>query len=462
MAIRFLDEEEPRKTKVRFLDEPSTAEEAGIGSGLGALAAGRRLVTDPMETARQPRATAETGLQLAQTAGQIAFPYLSAPVTGATEYGIQRVRGSEHKQAAQEAAVAGSLDLLLTGAGVGISKAVKPLLKKAIPAFTGISEESTELALKKPSIFKGKLNLEKTFNKLGTKAQNAANYIQKEAGKAVGAEKEALRGLKIKFNFDDIAKNIDDFIKQKQFGRETVLSVKDIDKINSFSNKIRTLGKGKGMGADELYAVKKQMDDLVKFDPQVVKKIGSEAEGILKQTSKQIAERLGNISPKFKKVSKKYAEILNLRNDVLPKLKRTTAGTNVKNIFKRGLATEEPVSFLEEFKQLDKLAPAKYKFAEEANEALVRQQFEHWVPKSSTLRNIRLASFTAGGVGGYVGKTPILVGAAALGAATTPKTYKGIIKGGSALKRAMAKPIARGTARQTVTRISDLLLGGNK
>lgn len=452
--------------------QPDASLTQRVSGGVGTLVKGQRLITDPVETARQPAATAQTGLHLAQLAGQIGFPIASGlTTTPLTEFGIQKLKGVETPEAAQQAAVAGGLDLLLTGAGAGISKAAKPLLKKIIPVATGIPEEAVEIALKKPSIFKGKLNVEKKFNELGTKAQDAANYIKKQAGEAVGAEVQALKGSKIRFTAEDIAKEIDNAVLQKQFGRESILHMEDLKKIKEFSNKIRRLSKGNGMDAGELYAVRKQLDNLLTFDINKVKKTTSEGDAILKQARDLINQRLSDISPKFKQVSKKYAEVAKLQKEILPKLKDVYAGTNVKNIFKRGLATDDPVSFLNEFKQLDELVPKKLKFANEASETLVRQQFEQLTPKSSTLRNLRLASFGLGGYGAGAGRGTVLAGGAALAAGTTPRVYKKAIQTGSLLKKAIKPPLVKGVIKQATTKtatkpttrlIQSLLLRGDK
>ena len=112
------------------------------------------------------------------------------------------------------------------------------------------------------------------------------------------------------------------------------------------------------------------------------------------------------------------------------------------------------VNYLDEIEKLDELAPKKYKFKKKAEETLVRGEFEQWQPKTSILRNLRLAGFGAGTYAGARGREPILYGAGALAALTTPKVYKKAIQAGEAIRP--IKPTARLTKTLT-KRLSDYL-----
>lgn len=174
----------------------STMQPQGVMAGVRGLAGATKAIADPMTTAKDPKASLLLALNLAQFGGQTALPlpWLSGlTTTPATEFAMQKIKGQPTSEALKQAGTAGATDLALTGAGAVIAKLAKlskPLLRKAVPMMTGISEEATETALRKPEILKGKSNLEKTFNELGKKAQQASEYIKNKAGKAVELEKE--------------------------------------------------------------------------------------------------------------------------------------------------------------------------------------------------------------------------------------------------------------------------------
>lgn len=360
-------------------------ESSSISQGLQALASPLKQAIKPQEQvqeyAENPKKTGIKLLQGTQMAGGLALPWLSGvTTTPTTEFAIQKLRGKETPEALKQAGIAGAIDMAIPVGG----KLIKGAMKKAMPLATemlaGVPKEATERAVRKEiageSIFKDKFN-KKMYQDLGEKAQEGITFLKENAGKLVSKEREALKSLKNNYNFDDVAKKIDELVAEKQFGRESVLSKIDLGKINYFSNKIKKLSQ-EGMNPGELYAIRKNIDELVKFDPQTVKKISTEGENVLKEARGIINERLKQISPNFSKASKKYSEIADLYNEIKPKLKDQSLAKNLKQIFKKDDYYEDV------FRRFDEKLPKNMKFVDKLEDTVAKEQFQRLSPVIQT------------------------------------------------------------------------------
>ena len=450
------------------LEVEETPKEPSIFEGIEAMRqAGTSGILKPTETIQEaaldPKKTGARLLQAGQMiGGAMPFGMSAVTTTPATEFGIQKLKGATTEDAIKKARNAALIDAGVTVATGGLP-IVKSLIrkgaKKTMPVISeiiaGVPREATERALAKEtagqSIFKGKFTPRETYQNLGQKAQKAVNYIYKKAGQAVGKEREALKSIKTKFNFDDVVNNIDELVGSKQFGREQILSTRDLSKINKISGKIRDLSKG-GMEAGELYAVKKQIDDLVSYDPRTIKKISSEAEGVLKKSAEFLNDRLSQISPRFAKVNKKYGEMRRLHDVLRPKLKEESVAKNLRKIFK----TDD--YFEELFRKVDDLAPKPMKFVNKLEDTVAREQLERLAPVIAGAQSPMSLGLIGRGMSMYGGQAVGGKGgvfASFLG--QTPLLHKQAIKIGGALAR--TKPVARAILKQAPLRIRDLIEG---
>lgn len=429
--------------------------------------------------AKDPKGASIKTLQALQAAGQFgtaAMPYLSGvTTTPITEFWIQKLKGKETKEALKQAAIAGGIDLAIPAAlkygvapvvktfGKLASKATKATLKKAIPMFTGISEESTEIALNNPSIFKGKMNLEKTFGEIGKQAQDASDYLKKTIGKAVGVEKKIIKSMPGKYNFTDLAESVDNKIINtwSKSGLVEKLTPSETRKIGAYADKLREINKRTG-SPDDLLELRELLDKNINWKKTEKSSLFN---NILEEIRGEINNKLVTLSPKFAKVNAKYENFKNLDKLIQKRISNeATAGTNLQSMFKKALKTEDRVAFLDQFKELDDLVPKKHKFIEKANDVLVRQQFESWEPTGQTARRIRSLG-GLGAFGGAAARSPeILVGSAAAIGATAPKTYKKVIQGIAGaeqgtrlLHKAAQDPLTQGLLKQSSKRLRDLM-----
>ncbi len=138
------------------------------------------------------------------------------------------------------------------------------------------------------------------------------NWVFKEAGKEVGVEKEALRGKKLLIPVDDFIKSIDDKIAERTIDDISTLDDKDIKALSEIKDLLgkgitkelkdetgQVIGEKTVMDASKLNIIKKRMQNLAKYDPQTVSKIGSEGQGILKAVSSQISDSVNKAVPEL-------------------------------------------------------------------------------------------------------------------------------------------------------------------
>uniref|UniRef100_A0A6M3IXH5 Uncharacterized protein n=1 Tax=viral metagenome TaxID=1070528 RepID=A0A6M3IXH5_9ZZZZ len=385
------------------------------------------------KAAQEPRETAKKLLTTAQYVGGIS-PFSGITTTPTTEFGIQKLRGKSTKEAGKEALKAAAWDVGLTAATLGfpLAKQVfKKGAKKAVPliteTLTGVPREATGRALGKEfagkSILKGKIKFRQAYNTLGRKAQDAINYVKTAAGKAVGNEAKALEGIKTKFDFSDVTKNIDDAIAARSYGGRQTLSSKDMNKIIGFQNEI-----AKTNSPARLYSIKRSIDDTLKYATDAVKPSSEAGEAVLKETRNLIQKKLTDISPKFAEASNKYHKVKYLQDQLKTQLKDMRVAKNLKDTFAKDKAYEEL------FRNLDDLAPKKYKFVSKLEDIIAAEQLNKLAPTiGSEQAPLSLGLIFRGGIGmGSAGTALPLF---------SPKVHKQLIRGMG--KYANIKPTTR-------------------
>lgn len=484
-------------------DEPENVqpqpENNGVMSGLKSLIQGTKFLT-PQESARNPKGIASLGLNVAQLGGQMALPLMSGiTTTPLTEYGIQKLQGVETPEALKQAGLAGATDLALTGAVAGGAKLAKKVIPKMAQTLAGVPKENTETAIKSieegKSIFNKNFKPVEEFTKAGEKAQKAVNNIVKEAGQAVHAEKEALKNVPYKLSELEnqaIINQIDTLKAEKQYGRISTLNNRDLAKIDKIQKQLMN----KDIGIDELYGLKKNIDELVSFSPNEVKKISDEGAGVLKQIRGILDDKIKKVSPKYAETAKKYAAVRNAHDNLINVLKGEkeitedqlgnlikgesgVAGTQIKKIIEKSLKNPDEIpKYFPTLKSIDDLSPANQKFIGDfeniIKKAEAKKQFDDILPqtpvRSRIASSLLASSIGAGMLGGAMGygSQGLLSGAAGLGVLTgmSPRAYKGILTTGAKASSAYRNPAVQGVAKQTggqiTKKIMDLLNINNR
>ncbi len=196
------------------------------------------------------------------------------------------------------------------------------------------------------------------------------------------------------------------------------------------------------------------MQNLAKYDPQTVSKIGSEGQGILKAVSSQISDSVNKAVPELGEANIKFSKLATLRDKLKTQLKDENVGTNIKNLLS-GAERKEYYKGL--FKELDDVVPEKLKFLEDTQDTVVREAFEQLFPGRG------------GGSGGAQGFANIMRGAGVFslsqatgpGAALliSPSAHRLGIKTGGAAARGLMKapPQAAGIAGREALQLRRLL-----
>jgi hypothetical protein len=343
------------------------------------------------------------------------------------------------------------LGLPLVSGGIKyLANKLAPVTKKSAgfisEVLSSVPQKAYKRALDKElagkSIFKGKYD-EKVFEKLGKKAQTAINSINKEAGKAVGAEKAALRNANIKISTQRVINKLDDMVAEKQFGGETSLKKSDLKLIETFKKKL--LQDGAEMQAAKLNVIKNQINnELPKsaFDQQTVAKISSEGQGILKRLAQDINDDIAQSVPDFSKVNQKFSKVRGLRDRLQSKMKDENVARNLRNLYNKNKdGTTQQL-----FEELDELAPANLKFIEELQDNVARAPFEEIFPglgggSGSGEGFANLGRLLVAGQAGVNLSPQAGVGALLL---TSPKTQKTLLRTGVGAIKGLPTLVERG------------------
>lgn len=398
-------------------------------------------------------------------------------VVGGARFVEELAKGEDIEQSIQSAARAGvSSGAIVLGLGAAgataksvatLAKKITPFTKKttaqvgellnSIPADDFTHALDQELAGK--SILKGPFDSKRSFDAIGKRVQKAVNFLDKQAGKEVGAEKAALRGNTTKTTTEGVLRQLDDMVAEKTTGVESTLEPRDLKIINNFRKKLVTAVKGTPGKTDpvtlkvtdaapggekprellvgELNNIKTQIQNALPesaFDAQTVSKISREGQGILKKLTGVIKEEVGTKVPKLAEVNQRFSKIRNLRERVATKLKDENVARNVKNLYNKDTFTQDL------FKEIDELAPKGLKFQSRLRNAVVRDVFDQIAPGrggGSGGAQGFMNNIVRGGV--VAGSTAALgpVGGVAAAALVSPAVGgKGIVKGAGKLAAA--------------------------
>lgn len=364
---------------------------------------------------------ARAGYQAAQQAG----------VNLMARFAEEEAKGEDIEtsiQKAKESGVgAGAITLGLAGTGKGasyIANKIAPFTKKSVSAIqqglTSIPKDRVEYAVNKElageSIFKGSFDPARTFHSIGKRVQKAINYLDKESGKAVGKEKELLKKTNIKLNTNPIIDKIDNMVNEKSFQGVTSLDNKDIKLINQFKEQLKS---NDLVHVGKLNVIKNKINNSLSktaYDPQTVRKMSSEGEGILKETAKEINKYISESVPSYAQANQKFSKIRTIRDRVKTKLKDENVARNVKNIYNKDEFTQQL------FFEIDELAPKGMKFQEKLRKAVVRNDYEQIAPGrgGGSGGGQGLLNLIRGGIVGGSVMSGSVPGALAIGAAVSP------------------------------------------
>lgn len=124
----------------------------------------------------------------------------------------------------------------------------------------------------------------------------------------------------------------------------------------------------------KLLGVRKILDNELTYDPQRVKKTSGVGEKILKDIRGEIKTTLETEHPELAEINARYSQIANIKDRLLTKLKDENVARNLKNISTKDETTQSL------FRELDALAPDKYKFMDELDDEITREAFSKLFP----------------------------------------------------------------------------------
>ena len=325
-----------------------------------------------------------------------------------------------------------------------IARQAKKSAATVIETISSVPAEFVKRAMDNPKILEGPFN-PRRFRELGKKAKDALKSIGKREGKAVVDEQNALKELKgVRVDVLDHIDNIQN-AKAQAFASERVgtsLTKTDLKKMDEIVDKLSDISIRRQRHLldfhpidnkatpFELHTIKKQIDNLVRFDDI---KVSKPAEAILKGERSLINQKLRNISPKYKAANADFEKVANVRQNVLPKLREANLEVNIKSIMRK------PDDFLRNsLKTLDDTLPDKaQKFYDELADITAREPFENLFPgigggsgSGQGIANL-LRTVIVGKTGGI--SAPLF----------SPKVQKHLIKGAPKLKAPIKRAIPR-------------------
>lgn len=316
--------------------------------------------------------------------------WIEQPETGAEE--IARFTGSFFTPAtpAGTAAAQGMTALMKTPGLISKAQRVKNMLQpianitKQSVSFVGevlssVPREILEKAIDNPQLLRKSFEGPKTWRKIGEKVQNSLNYVKTQAKRSVSNEIKALQNIDTLMDTEKYLNSLYDLVSDTVKGR--VETIPDIGKriIGRIENQLVDLAtdpkfKGKVLPT-ELHGIKKQIDNLVKWDSETVKKLGDDGSRILKDLRNIINKDLRNISNDYAKANDQFKRIADIQKTLGTRLKDKKLATNIKSISKSGDEYE-----LNILKDLNELAPKPLKFMDDIDAADMNEIFKQLYP----------------------------------------------------------------------------------
>ncbi len=401
------------------------------------LLGGQEQVAEPRIDAGAPSGFLEKGAQLAGEylapqpilmglpgAGKAAQPAIEAGgrLAGKAIKPVAKLAGKGAKALGKQVSKFKAMQNIGKALKVG-GKGAKEIGAFSGSAATGMPQKSYKAALDDPSLLKGKWD-PAIWNKLGKKAQNAMNWLEKETGKAVGQEKDIIRKATKFAETKKFTSQIDDLMKQSKFGKIQTLNKSDIKNINELKGLLKS-----AKTLEELQGVKEIAQGMTKFGSETVKKSSTRGQAIIKQVTSSIKDDIAEAAPKLKEANKKFADIKNLKDLLKTELKDKSVARNLRNLVKK----EDSDYVVGLFKELSDKAPNKYKFINTLKKVSARSDFERFMPGTAG------GSGSPAGAGNIVRAGAIYAGTPLLAPLISPMAHKGAIKGIAGAPKAIPK-----------------------
>lgn len=305
------------------------------------------------------------------------IPYTVASPIGAP---LRAIKGAS--ALASGARIAGAAVPMATVGALRPAKDLKERLKNAAvegaigATFQGLGEA-------KAAIFKPK----ETFYSLGTKLQNGLKELRQEAGKAVGAEKEAVKALKVKINTRPLIEDTNKLVSETYTSAgSTPLAKSDISAIEDV---LRNLAENKANPSPKtLVQTKELIDSYVKYGKpgQNLPKVEGYGRKILIDLRSQIDKGLSaaDSSGTWKSANEKYAKVSSLYDQA-----KSLFGDDLRLSDKMERIGKELADgnegYLNFFKQMESVVPSRY------SKAIT--QLEQLGLKSRAYQDLRSAGF---------------------------------------------------------------------
>lgn len=326
-----------------------------------------------------------------------------------------------------------------------IATFAKKSVGETVNILSGIPREFVERAVEKPDVLAGKFD-NKKFRQMGKKAQDAVNFVSRQEGKAIVKEAQELRKIKGRLDVSEQIGFLNNAKTKAEAGERvgTSLTKADLKKIDEISDKLLDIatdpepGKA-GATPFELHTIKKQIDNLVRFDQEAVSKPSPAGEAILKGVRDQINTTLRNISPGYAKANDNFSKVASMKKNLIPRLKEARLEKNISNVMRQ----EDPF-IRNSLKEVDELLPENKKFYEDLFDLATRKEFDPLFPKG---QGALLKAAAIGGAGLGLGVSPG-VGIAAT-AVQSPAVQRRLIGTAAGAARLAPKVGARALIRRS-------------
>jgi hypothetical protein len=276
---------------------------------------------------------------------------------------------------------------------------VKDVASQVGSFLSSIPKESYKRALNNPNILKRNTS-DEAFDALGKRAQDAINYVKKEAGKVVEKEANIVRATEGNFNTDDTVKWIKDLLKEHHYGTRYSYAKKKQGTGLFNPADVGNLGKGEirkdhittltshdrklmskvirqirgAPSAENILGTKRFIQRNVDFDPNRVKKTSSVGESVLKQISERLGQSLDELSPKLKEANKGYKDVMIAKDAI----KRLTTDARIESFFKN--IDKRPIHIQDQLAHIDKVAPKRHKFLTKLKDMDASKAFKEIFP----------------------------------------------------------------------------------
>lgn len=333
---------------------------------------------------------------IGKVAGVFVDPSGSGAINNAADVAMDTAKLSGKKAIQSKAGQA--IAKPISKAVKGVGEIGKESTAWALSFLNSVPEEKIKRAIDKEfsgkSILKGKFD-KSEYDQVGKAIQRGLKFAEKKEGSIVGLEKRAIREANKNIDVNSFTDSIQSKIDSNIYDNVQALTQRDLSEINrikgmfekgtkeskivstildQYGKPTEVITPPSKAKAERLLAIKKQIERVIGYPQDSVKKLSEGAEGILGTVKNEINKLLGDAYPAFREANTRYAQVQEVRKKLGGKLKDVNIEKLARNYDSQ---TEEIKAMLQ---QLDDFLPDNLKYMNKVEDTITRDALSQIFP----------------------------------------------------------------------------------